>query len=216
MEIKIPTFNQTKKEDQPWLLSYSDMVTLLLAFFVLFFSISQIDQVKFEMIMEYFSKSLPAQAGETMPLHQLEKKFKELVEQHNLQQSVDVALTPEGLLVNFQDNILFDSGKADLKENSLPVLIALADILKAPGVMERRIQVEGHTDSVPLVKNSPYPSNWELSTARSSSVIRNLLENGIGAQRFVAVGYADTRLKVEETPDNRGLMINRRVSLLIK
>jgi chemotaxis protein MotB len=209
MEIKLTT-NRTKSDDQPWLLSYSDMVTLLLAFFVLFFSISQVDQVKFEMIMEYFSKS------ETMPLHQLEKKFKELVEQHNLQQSVEVSLTPDGLLVNFQDNILFDSGKADLKENSFPVLVALADILKAPDVMERRIQVEGHTDSVPLAKNSSYPSNWELSTARSSSVIRNLLENGIAARRFMAVGYADTRLKVEETPEQRGLMANRRVSLLIK
>jgi chemotaxis protein MotB len=210
MEIKIPALNQSKKEDQPWLLSYADMVTLLLAFFVLFFSISQIDQVKFEMIMEYFSKS------ETMPLHQLEKKFKELVEQHNLQQSVDVSLTPDGLLVNFQDNILFDSGKADLKPNSFPILNALADILKAPDVSERKIQVEGHTDSVPLAKNSLYPSNWELSTARSSSVIRSLLANGIGAQRFMAVGYADTHLRVEETPERRGLMANRRVSLLIK
>src|SRR3990172_297835 len=92
-----------KKDDQLWLLSYSDMVTLLLGFFVLFFTISQVDQVKFEMIMEYFSKS------ESMPLHVLEQKFKELVQKHNLQESVDTALTPDGLLVNLQDNILFDS-----------------------------------------------------------------------------------------------------------
>ena len=93
MEIKIPnvTSGRSYKNEQPWLLSYSDMVTLLLAFFVLFFAISQIDQVKFEMIMEYFSKN------ETMPLHVLEQRFKELIQAHNLQEQVDVELTPDGL-----------------------------------------------------------------------------------------------------------------------
>ena len=199
-----------KKDDQLWLLSYSDMVTLLLGFFVLFFTISQVDQVKFEMIMEYFSKS------ESMPLHVLEQKFKELVQKHNLQESVDTALTPDGLLVNLQDNILFDSGIAELKFNALPVLNSLAEILNAPEVSERRVEVEGHTDTVPLAPNALYPSNWELSTARSASVIRFLLAKQIASQRFVAVGYADTHLKEQETLERRGLSVNRRVSLLIK
>jgi len=211
MQIEIPQLTKSSKsEDQPWLLSYGDMVTLLLAFFVLFFAISQVDQVKFEMIMEYFNKS------ETMPLHVLEEKFKELVKSHELEESVDVALTPAGLLVNFQDNILYDSGQAKLRENAFPVLNSLADILNAQDVAERHIQVEGHTDSVPLAQNALYPSNWELSTARSASVIRYLLQRAVSAKRFVAVGYADTRLKEEETPDRRGLSVNRRVSLLIK
>lgn len=211
MQIEIPQLTKSStSEDQPWLLSYGDMVTLLLAFFVLFFAISQVDQVKFEMIMEYFNKS------ETMPLHVLEQKFKELVKSHELEESVDVALTPAGLLVNFQDNILYDSGQAKLRENAFPVLNSLADILNAQDVAERHIQVEGHTDSVPLAQNALYPSNWELSTARSASVIRYLLQRAVSAKRFVAVGYADTRLKEEETPDRRGLSVNRRVSLLIK
>jgi chemotaxis protein MotB len=214
MEIKLPethdVLRQNKKEDQPWLLSYSDMVTLLLAFFVLFFAISQVDQVKFEMIMEYFNQS------QSMPLHVLEEKFKELVKAHKLEESVDVALTPDGLLVNFQDNILFDSGRAELKENSFPVLNSLAAILNTPDVVRRKIQVEGHTDTVPLAQNALYPSNWELSTARSASVIRFLLKNKVASNRFVAVGYADTRLKEAEGPAKRGLSVNRRVSMLIK
>lgn len=212
MEINIPEFIKPKvaKDTQPWLLSYSDMVTLLLAFFVLFFAISQLDQAKFEMIMQYFNRS------ESMPLHVLEEKFKELVQAHNLQENVDVELTPDGLLVNFQDNILFDSGKAELKSKSFAVLTALAEILKAQEVSDRRIQVEGHTDTVPIAKSAPYPSNWELSAARSASVIRYLIENGVASHRFVAVGYADTRLRVKESPNNRGFQINRRVSLLIK
>ncbi len=210
MQIDIDKLRPEIREDQPWLLSYSDMVTLLLAFFVLFFAISQVDQVKFEMIMEYFSKS------ETMPLHELEQKFREMVREHQLEESVDVALTPDGLLVNFQDNILFDSGKAELKANSFPILDALAEILNSHDVVERRIQVQGHTDSVPLARNALYPSNWELSTARSSSVIRHLLSHDVTSERFVAVGFADTRLKEQETSEHRGLQVNRRVSLLIK
>ena len=211
MEIKLNNDPRSHgSESQDWLMPYSDMVTLLLAFFVLFFAISQVDQVKFEMIMEYFSKS------EVMPLHELEKKFREMVKTHQLEESVDVALTPDGLMVNFQDNILFDSGHAELKERSLPILDELAKILNSPDVVSRTIQVQGHTDSVPLAKNALYPSNWELSTARSSSVIRHLLTALVDARRFLAVGFADTHMKEEESEGHRGLPVNRRVSLLIK
>jgi len=211
VEIKLTqSHRSSQKESESWLLSYSDMVTLLLAFFVLFFSISQVDPGKFEQIMEYFSQS------NSTPLYVLEKQFQELVTAHQLEQSVDVELTPDGLRVNFQDNLLFDSGKAKLKSKSFPVLNALAEILKSADVAERKIQIEGHTDSVPLTKNALYPTNWELSTARSSSVIRYLITEEVASKRFVAVGFADTRLRQKETSHNLGLPVNRRVSLLIK
>ncbi len=211
MEIELPEHVKTPAaESQPWLLAYSDMVTLLLAFFVLFFAISQFDPVKFEVIMDYFSQD------QSMPLHVLEEKFQQLVQAHQLEQNVEVELTPEGLLVNFQDNLLFDSAKADLKPNAFPVLNAMADILKAEEVDKRKIQVEGHTDSIPLANQASYPSNWELSTARSSSVIRYLTSKEVSPDRFMAVGFADTQLRERETPEKRGLSVNRRVSLLIK
>ncbi len=213
MEIGLPKYLQRENqevESEPWLLSYSDMTTLLLAFFVLFFAISQLDQTKFEMIMEYFSKT------ETMPLHQLEKKFKQFIEDHQLQDSMEAELTPNGLLVHFQDKILFDSGKAELKPEAYPVLDALAQLLRQPEVQQRKIEVEGHTDTVPISKNADYPSNWELSAARATRVIRYLIGQEIAPDRFVAVGYADTRLRVPESDGRRGLPVNRRVSLLIK
>lgn len=211
MEIKLTQLHRSsQRESESWLLSYSDMVTLLLAFFVLFFSISQVDQGKFEQIMEYFSES------NSTPLYVLEKQFQELVTAHQLEQSIDVALTPDGLMVNFQDNLLFDSGEAKLKRKSFAVLNALAEILKSADVAQRKIQIEGHTDSVPLTENALYPTNWELSTARSSSVIRYLISKEVASRRFVAVGFADTRMRQEETSSNRGLSVNRRVSLLVK
>jgi len=211
VEIKLTQLHRSsQRESESWLLSYSDMVTLLLAFFVLFFSISQVDQGKFEQIMEYFAES------NFTPLYVLEKQFQELVTAHQLEQSIDVALTPDGLMVNFQDNLLFDSGEAKLKRKSFAVLNALAEILKSADVAQRKIQIEGHTDSVPLTENALYPTNWELSTARSSSVIRYLISKEVASRRFVAVGFADTRMRQEETSNNRGLSVNRRVSLLVK
>lgn len=192
------------------MLSYSDMVTLLLAFFVLFFAISQVDQAKFEAIMEYFSQS------DKLPLHELEKVVNKLVDEHNLQQSVEVELTADGLLLTFQDKILFDSGKANLKERAFPILSGIGEILNSEKVANRNIKVEGHTDTVPLAKNSNYPSNWELSAARATHVIRYLINRKVQPQRFVAIGYADTRLRVPESGMKRGLQANRRVSLIIK
>jgi len=138
------------------------------------------------------------------------------VQQHHLEKSVDVQLTPDGLLVNFQDEILFESGKAELNTKSFPILTSMAGLLKDEAVAKRHVQVQGHTDSVPLAKNSSYPSNWELSGARSARVIRYLIREGLSPARFVSVGYADTRLRVAETKNNRGLQANRRVSFLIK
>ncbi len=212
MQIEMPELlrRQPAADDQPWLLSFSDLVTLLLAFFVLFFAISQVDQSKFEMIMEYFSES------RQMPLHQLEENLQQLIAEYQLQESVDVELTKDGLLLNFQDKILFASGRAELKEEAGPVLDAIAAIFRTPEVADRSIQVEGHTDTLPLSKNAIYPSNWELSTARSARVIRYLIDHGLVPQRFVAVGFADTRLREPEDETRRGLPVNRRVSLLVK
>lgn len=213
MQIKLPHYKivaPKSEEEQSWMLSYSDMVTLLLAFFVLFFAISQVDQAKFEMILEHFSKN------DKMPLHQLEKVVKQLIAEHNLEESVEVELTLDGLLLTFQDKILFDSGEASLKPGAYPILSELGEILKTKEVANRQIKVEGHTDTVPLSKKSEYPSNWELSAARATGVIRYLIGSAIDPQRFIAIGYADTHLRVPEQDGNRGLQKNRRVSLIIK
>ena len=212
MEINVESkyIKKHGEEAEPWLLSYSDMVTLLLCFFALFFAISQIDQVKFEIISEYFNKT------QKMPLHQLKDQIKMLIKQHNMEEVIDVNLTPDGLELNFQDNILFDSGKAELKTASWSILKALAEILQSSHVNDRKIQVAGHTDSVPISENSIYPSNWELSSARASQVIRYFLRQHLDKERFEAIGYADTKLRVPETIEKRGFAANRRVVLLIK
>lgn len=214
MQIDLPKFttpmNSSNEDKNHWMLSYSDIVTLLLCFFAMFFAISQVDTVKFEMISEYFSKS------QKTPLHVLEKTVKALIVEHEMEDVVDVQLTPDGLELNFQNKILFDSGKAELKPKAFSILLALANILKTNEVKDRVIQVAGHTDTLPIVSSSLYPSNWELSTARASQVIRYFIDRGLRKERFEAIGYADTHLREKENSNRRGLAANRRVVLLVK
>ncbi|MBD3289397.1 OmpA family protein [candidate division KSB1 bacterium] len=212
MDIDLYKFDvrSDPEEKSQWLLSYSDMVTLLLCFFALFFAISRVDTVKYEMITEYFNRS------SKMPLHELEKQMEALVTKHDLDNEVDVKLTQEGLELDFQDKILFDSGMAELKRDAFPILKSIANILRSPAVRQRKIQVAGHTDTVPIHRDSIYPSNWELSSARASRVIRYFLAHKFEKERFEAIGYADTKLRVKESVSEKGLAVNRRVVLLIK
>jgi len=123
---------------------------------------------------------------------------------------VRVTQSPRGITVEINASVLFKSGEAVLQPQSTEALAAVARVLAA-GV--NPIQVEGHTDNIPI--NSPnYPSNWELSSSRAGSVVRLFAENGVPAARMVAIGYADNRpVDTNAAPD--GGSRNRRVNVLI-
>jgi len=123
---------------------------------------------------------------------------------------VRVTQSPKGVTVEINASTLFNSGDAVLQPKSVDTLSAVARVL---ATTDNPIQVEGHTDNVPI--NSPaYPSNWELSSARAGSVVRLFTEMGVPAGRMVAIGYADNRpLDANTTPEGR--MRNRRVNVLI-
>lgn len=119
------------------------------------------------------------------------------------------------LTVNVVDKILFNSGKADLKKNSYKVLQQIGDILKSS--VDKNIQVEGHTDNVPISGSlaQKFPSNWELSTARATTVLHFLQDNvGIPGERLSAVGYGEYQpLASNSTPEGRAL--NRRIQIVL-
>ncbi len=123
---------------------------------------------------------------------------------------VRVTQSPRGVTVEINASVLFNSGEARLQPQSLETLSAVANVLKG---VDNSIQVEGHTDNVPI--NSPaFPSNWELSSARAGSVVRLFSELGVPASRMVAIGYADNRpVDTNATADGRSR--NRRVNVLI-
>lgn len=123
---------------------------------------------------------------------------------------VRVTQSPRGVTVEINASVLYGSGEAVLQPQSLEALVAVAKVLRE---VDNPIQVEGHTDNLPI--NSPaYPSNWELSSARAGSVVRLFAEQGVPAARMVAIGYADNR-PVDTNATNDGRARNRRVNVMI-
>lgn len=123
---------------------------------------------------------------------------------------VQVTQSPKGITVEINASTLFNSGDAVLQPKSIDTLSAVAKVL---ATTDNPIQVEGHTDNIPIY-SAVYPSNWELSSARAGSVVRLFTEMGVPARRMVAIGYADNRpLDTNTTPEGRSR--NRRVNVLI-
>jgi chemotaxis protein MotB len=123
---------------------------------------------------------------------------------------VQVTETARGISIEINASVLFDTAKADLHNDSISALSAVAKVLAKDN---HQIQVEGHTDKEPI-SSIVFPSNWELSAARSGSVIRLFEKNGVDGARMVAIGYADKRpVQNNDTPEGRAR--NRRVTIMV-
>lgn len=123
---------------------------------------------------------------------------------------VRVIPSSRGLAVEINAKVLFAPGQAVLEQNSARVLEAVAQVLKNN---DYPLQVEGHTDSIPIVTDK-FPSNWELSAVRASSVVRLLIGSGVEAARLTAVGYGENR-PVDSNDTEDGRTRNRRVTIMI-
>jgi len=245
-----------KKSGAPkWMVTYSDMITLVLVFFILLFSMSQIDMHKFESITESFqsraildflssssvtespdsldegSTNLPDSEADDAPdlneshlaeyLEEWEKKEDALarlmdnievfLEEEGLTDDVTANRTEEGVVLVLQDNILFEPADADVLEQGQLFLDEIGGLLEE---MPNHVRIEGHTDTRPI-SNYRYPSNWELSGARASSVIRYLLDEfDLDVERFSLIGYGEVKpVANNDTPEN--MAKNRRVEIII-
>ncbi len=215
-----------------WMTTYSDMVTLLLVFFILILSYSTIELEKFKGAMSSMKGALgilesPGSVQKKQDVNFREKmtaryskiqdqinEFKTIVNEMNLDAEVDVEYSASGIHIRLGDRVLFDLGKAEIKNNAYPILSQIADIIDED-VKINSVQVEGHTDNIPI-NTSRYPSNWELSTARALSVVKYLHEReNIEADKLAAVGHGEHRpLEPNTSPENRAR--NRRVEIFIK
>jgi chemotaxis protein MotB len=247
--------------DERWLLTYADMITLLMALFIVMFAISNVNKAKLEalstslkasvpgavvdggqsilqnggnpkgqetakveppipaiqpMIQKEFEKQQQKQAGTP---EQEDEQFKKVkadldayAEQNGLKDKLETEITRRGLVIRIlTDGVLFDSGQAKIKPRALPVIKKIAGLLQVD--RNHPINVEGHTDNVPI-SSSRYPTNWELSTARASSVVRLLIKDGAPAGRLGAVGYAQLHpIATNDTADGRSH--NRRVEIVL-
>lgn len=251
-EIKKRKHNGAPK----WMVTYSDMVTLILVFFILLFSMSQIDLVKFEaisdsfrdrMIFDFYPSSIPmdnpTEGTSHMDSGKLSNEFKlqlptllkdrndqgddiddeedslsllmdsveKYLDESNLNNVISASRTDRGVVLVLQEKLLFDSGEASILDSGKPFLNKIAGLLRD---IPNSVKVEGHTDSRPI-SNYRYPSNWELSGARASSVIRYLMNEVImDSSRFSSAGYAETRPIVPNS-SSENWSKNRRVEIVI-
>ncbi len=242
--------------DERWLLTYADMITLLMALFIVMFSISNVNKGKFNELSKSLNsafngppvmsggeaiKETGAESGVSTPfaapprpslqeafapqssgqassaqeeqsdLKRLEQMIQAAAAKAGLRDKVQTEVSADGLTVRLKtDGLLFDSGSAAIKPAARPLINDLARLLRADG--RHAVNVSGHTDTQPV--SGQYPSNWELSTARASAVVRELIADKVSPARLTATGraYYDP---ISTNASSAGRASNRRVELFL-
>ena len=221
-----------------WMVTFSDMTTLLLTFFVMLIAMANFDKVKYETVKASFKDSMGILSGwdepEVPPIvpplrqkfnneedrirgigYRLKKKFVE----EGKPESINVTTKKEGLLLTLResDSIGFSTGGTQLTSGMRVVLDEIAREVKSES---NRIIIAGHTDSQPMIEGGRFPSNWELSVARARSVQQYLIQAGVAEGQTSIAGYADTQpvpIKAESLKMSlvERQKANRRVEILV-
>ena len=220
-----------------YMLTYGDMVTLLLTFFVLLYNPQTIEESRLQLILAAFSGLGMQSGGNTLQVGKLaelgntvmalpsleygramdksRKKAISLFQPEINTKKVRVTEDERGLIISLAADSFFRRGSAEIDmEKARSTLQKAADLLKSTAMEERTFRIEGHTDSIPTDPDSPFPTNWELSTARATNVLHYLVDFGVDETRFQVAGFADTRpLASNDTEEGRAY--NRRVDIVI-
>ena len=226
-----------------WLVSYADFITLLFAFFVVMYALSSVNEGKYRILSDSMASAFrnvqvntaaPVSVVVPPPVVLLQKpnpvakaqeinKVKQRDKMRNVakdilevmaplieQGKVRVLETSRGVTIEINDSILFSPGQALLQPALAKAMRGIAEVLVPT---DFPVTIEGHTDNVPI-KTAQFPSNWELSAVRATTVLRLFADAGVTADRLTAIGYADTR-PVEPNVLADGRARNRRVTILI-
>lgn len=211
MRKRRPVHSEAESRDR-WLISYADLVTLLLALFIVMYGAS--DYERAHKIATSFSAENAGGSGvlpgSETPENERAKFADTLSSNPLLMQKAKIRQTKAGLTVSFSEAGVFAPGDASLGDEAQVLIKTLAENLQKTDSM---IRVEGHTDSVPI-SNARYSSNWELSTARAGNVLQKLVEDGIAPERLSAAGYGGFQ-PVADNATAEGRAQNRRVDVVI-
>ena len=216
-----------------WMTSYTDLITLLLCFFVLLFALSTIDARKFDLAAMSFQQAfngiltslptiaiqqevlIPRLGGDAQNKRiaaEAAMQMREIVRKENLEDAVKVEVTETGIAIKVSGEVSFESGSDRLRPEFIAILENLSKVVN--DMPAREIRVEGHTDNVPI-RTARFPSNWELSAARAIAVMRFLYERGADPAKMSAVGYGEFRpIYPNDTEANR--RANRRIEVYVE
>lgn len=230
-----------------WLVSYADFITLMFAFFVVMYAISQVNEGKYRVLSDTLASAFRVTPGNTsgalvavnpsapMPiavpirnvppnvktdeklqrskerLRDMAKELSRVLAPLVREGQVRISEGALGITIDINANVLFAPGDARLGLDAVRALVAVAEIL-APS--DFPIIIEGHTDNTPI-STAQFPSNWELSGVRASSVVRLFIDAGVDPRRLTATGYADQR-PIADNATPEGKSRNRRVAIMIE
>ena len=212
--------------EERWLLTYSDLITLLLGLFVILYAMSKIDAGKYAEFVNAMEGVFGSPKGimtghggvvqAPVPSVQVEREkivdeLRSALHLDDKKLPISISYNERGITVHIMEEMLFASGSAEIISSALLALDSLATVLRGVG---NDIRVEGHTDNVPI--NTPlFPSNWHLSVARAVNVGYYLIQHhGLNPERVSVVGFSEYRpLVPNDTPENRAR--NRRVDIVI-
>jgi chemotaxis protein MotB len=225
---------EEKKGTLAWLLTFSDLFTLLFTFFVLLLSMCSLETGKIKQVQSATSEAMGVlyegkreeveervMMSSTQQINEAAIKAENFYRKFsglkmraldlNMSGSLEFEELERGYSIILRDDIIFNSSNAELKPEAFPVLRIIGDAIRDFG---GEVMVEGHTDDLPI-STGQFPSNWELSGARAVSVVRYLEEHaGVNPAVLSAVGYADSKPKVSNhAPDSRSK--NRRVEIIL-
>lgn len=230
-----------KDDSERWMLSYLDFITLLMIFFLVMYAISNVDSEKYkalssslkegfinrgenilgvsedmgvaieEMVDTEENNTASSVVSEEDILENTKSKIDNLINQSDLKDDVTTNIQDKGLVITFNNSVLFSSADASIKPDAYSKLLSISKILNS---LDNYIRVEGHTDNI-SINNDKYSSNWQLSSMRASNVVEFLVEYGrISPDRLSSVGYGEYR-PLKDNSTEYGRLLNRRVDILV-
>ena len=217
-----------KKENKDvvdgWMGTYGDMVTLLMAFFVMLYSASDPDPGKYEEIVESMKEAFSKQDVEN-EFKELHESLEDIIENKKFENAVEIKLGPNGILIQIPGSSLFASGSADIMTDMAPVIVEISTVitqlLDQSSYHDYMIEVEGHTDDEPIGEDSEiFSSNWDLSAIRATGIVELLNNSGIEMDKLKPIARAES-IPLLPNRDENGIPIpenrakNRRVVIKV-
>jgi chemotaxis protein MotB len=224
------THEESHENHERWLLTYSDLITLLMIFFVIMYAMSSVNAEKYQQLSSSLNSAMGGGGNvissgsgvtqnpgveivdqEAQKLENLKSEVDKYIKDSGLSVDVTTQVNDMGVVIRFKNSILFESGSAEIIQKSKEEIVKIGKILKN---MDNDIRVEGHTDNVPL-SGRTFKSNWQLSAIRATNVAELLTnEVGISPEKVVALGYGEYR-PIASNLTFQGRAQNRRVDIIV-
>jgi len=225
------------EEQSTWIVTYADLMTLLLVFFVLMYAISSLNLEKFKRVMASIQVtlnekrpaigllelvktpdlpkrkiSLAELSGLTSREHEILSDIDDVIEEKRLAQNIIAHISEGTIIIQATGKVIFGSGSALLNDEAKPILDKIIEIVNE--YEEYNVNIKGHTDNTPI-STAQFASNWELSAIRATTVLKYLINGGVDPVRLTATGYGDLiPLLPNNSAENRAK--NRRVEFVLE